>query len=113
MNARGTYRKAFVETTTPAPRGRENASINDVIPGGVEDANPESRDSPMCNCTSEVWPFGPSPNDGGQTESRAPKNNPNRMSDWRSTARPRVELVERNPHDQTDLRQSAGQRSRR
>jgi len=26
-----------------------------VIPGRVEDANPESRDSPMCNCTSEVW----------------------------------------------------------
>src|SRR5882724_2768599 len=26
-------------------------------------ANPESRDSPMCNCTSEVWSFGPSRND--------------------------------------------------
>src|SRR4030081_3438809 len=25
-------------------------------------ANPESRDSPMCNCTSEVWSFGPSRN---------------------------------------------------
>ena len=35
----------------------------DVIPGRVEDANPESRDSPMCNCTSEVWSFGPSRND--------------------------------------------------
>src|ERR1700738_4816598 len=34
-----------------------------VIPGRVEDANPESRDSPMCNCTSEVWSFGPSRND--------------------------------------------------
>ena len=34
-----------------------------VIPGRVENANPESRDSPMCNCTSEVWSFGPSRND--------------------------------------------------
>jgi hypothetical protein len=25
-----------------------------VIPGRIEDANPESRDSPMCHCTSEV-----------------------------------------------------------
>src|SRR3984893_10685086 len=45
-----------------------------VIPG--REANPESRDSPMCNCTSEVWsgachraapcadPLGPSRNDG-------------------------------------------------
>jgi len=30
---------------------------------GVPSANPESRDSPMCNCTSEVWSFGPSRND--------------------------------------------------
>jgi 4-amino-4-deoxy-L-arabinose transferase-like glycosyltransferase len=30
---------------------------------GVRSANPESRDSPMCNCTSEVWSFGPSRND--------------------------------------------------
>src|SRR5437879_9420207 len=35
-----------------------------VIPGRIEDANPESRDSPMCNCTSEVWSCGPSRNDG-------------------------------------------------
>src|SRR6202158_2739498 len=27
--------------------------ISGVIPGRVEDANPESRDSTMCNCTSE------------------------------------------------------------
>src|SRR6266850_7800142 len=26
-------------------------------------ANPKSRDSPMCNCTSEVWSIGPSRND--------------------------------------------------
>src|ERR1700755_2464268 len=26
-----------------------------VIPGRCEASNPESRDSPMCNCTSEVW----------------------------------------------------------
>src|ERR1700704_5020950 len=30
---------------------------------GARSANPESRDSPMCNCTSEVWSFGPSRND--------------------------------------------------
>src|ERR1700737_5440695 len=40
------------------------SSDSTVIPGRVEDANPESRDSPMCNCTSEVWSFGPSRNDG-------------------------------------------------
>src|ERR1700724_4532817 len=33
------------------------------MPGRVEDANPESRDSPMCNCTSEVWSCGPSRNE--------------------------------------------------
>jgi hypothetical protein len=27
---------------------------NAVIPGRCEASNPESRDSPMCNCTSEV-----------------------------------------------------------
>src|SRR5260370_42704049 len=26
-----------------------------VIPGRCEASNPESRDSPMCNCTSAVW----------------------------------------------------------
>jgi hypothetical protein len=42
----------------------------EVIPGRIEDANPESRDSPMCNCTSEVWSFGPSRNDEGAHGSR-------------------------------------------
>src|ERR1700694_1512818 len=37
-----------------------------VIPGRRAASNPESRDSPMCNCTSEVWTFGPSRNDGGR-----------------------------------------------
>jgi methionine biosynthesis protein MetW len=32
--------------------------------GARVSANPESRDSPMCNCTSEVWSFAPSRNDG-------------------------------------------------
>src|ERR1700693_3715293 len=32
--------------------------------GARASANPEPRDSPMCNCTSEVWSFGPSRNDG-------------------------------------------------
>src|SRR5882757_988815 len=36
-----------------------------VIPGRCEAAIPESRDSPMCNCTSEVWCNAPSRNDGG------------------------------------------------
>src|SRR6201996_5412216 len=34
-----------------------------VIPGRCEASNPESRDSPMRNCASEVWSFGPSRND--------------------------------------------------
>src|SRR3982074_143714 len=43
------------------------ASSELVIPGQCEASNPESRDSPMCNCTSEVWSFGPSRNDGTTT----------------------------------------------
>src|SRR5258706_8009637 len=35
-----------------------------VIPGRREASNPESRDSPMRNCASEVWSFGSSRNDG-------------------------------------------------
>src|SRR6266699_1507238 len=31
---------------------------------GARSANPESRDSPMRNCASAVWSFGPSRNDG-------------------------------------------------
>src|SRR3977135_4075877 len=38
-----------------------------VIPGRCAALNPESRDSPMCNRTSEVWSFGPSRNDGIHT----------------------------------------------
>jgi hypothetical protein len=38
-----------------------------VIPGRCEASNPESRDSPMRNCASEVWSFGPSRNDGEST----------------------------------------------
>src|SRR6266852_3211219 len=34
-----------------------------VILGRCEASNPESRDSPMCNCTSEVWSCGLSRND--------------------------------------------------
>jgi len=35
----------------------------DAIPGRREAANPESRDSPMCNCTSEVRLFDAPRND--------------------------------------------------
>jgi len=42
------------------------SSREPVIPGRCEASNPESRDSLMCNCTSEVWSFGPSRNDGVQ-----------------------------------------------
>jgi hypothetical protein len=48
-----------------AKPGRKGMDLDAVIPGRVEDANPESRDSPMCNRTSEVWSFGPSRNDEG------------------------------------------------
>jgi O-antigen ligase len=33
-------------------RARRDEASNAVIPGRIEDANPESRDSPMCNSTS-------------------------------------------------------------
>src|SRR3982074_1473764 len=46
------------------------ASSELVIPGQCEASNPESRDSPMCNCTSEVWSFGPSRNDGARARKR-------------------------------------------
>ena len=36
-------------------RGRGGRASSAVIPGRCEASNPESRDSPMCNCTSEVW----------------------------------------------------------
>jgi hypothetical protein len=39
-----------------------------VIPGRCEASNPESRDSPMRNCASEAWSFGPSRNDGACSE---------------------------------------------
>jgi hypothetical protein len=41
-----------------------------VIPGRCEASNPESRDSPMRNCASEVWSFGPSRNDSREAEAR-------------------------------------------
>ena len=34
-----------------------------VIPGRLEEPNPESWDSPVRNCAPEVWSFGPSRND--------------------------------------------------
>src|SRR6478672_8627249 len=37
-----------------------------VVPGRRVASNPKSRDSPMCNCTSEVWSFEPSRNDQGK-----------------------------------------------
>src|SRR4029077_16843615 len=48
------------------------ASIQAVIPGRCEASNPESRDSPMRNCASEVWSLGPSRNDGGWIGSSLP-----------------------------------------
>jgi hypothetical protein len=50
-----------------APRDREvvcGIGADTVIPGRCEASNPESRDSPMRNCASEVWSCGPSRNDG-------------------------------------------------
>src|SRR6202022_1587379 len=49
--------------------GRSRASrsgrgeVTKSFRGDAAASNPESRDSPMCNCTSEVWSFGPSRND--------------------------------------------------
>ena len=50
-----------------APRDHEvmfGTGADTVIPGRCEASNPESRDSPMRNCASEVWSCGPSRNDG-------------------------------------------------
>jgi hypothetical protein len=46
MNARGTYRKACEETTGPASGGRENASINDVIPERVGETRTRNLEIP-------------------------------------------------------------------
>jgi hypothetical protein len=35
--------------------GSETTKQSAVIPGRCKASNPEPRDSPMCNCTSEVW----------------------------------------------------------
>ena len=44
-------------------RRRGGRRPDSVIPGRCEASKPESRDSPTCNCTSEVWSFGSSRND--------------------------------------------------
>ena len=45
--------------------GRRHCEISlSVIPGRLEEPNPESRDSPGRKCAPEVWSFGPSRNDG-------------------------------------------------
>src|SRR6266851_2502777 len=49
--------------TSAAPESEGGISLA-CHSGARVSANPESRDSPMCNCTSEVWSFGPSRNDG-------------------------------------------------
>src|ERR1700733_15328908 len=49
--------------SSSANAGSERRNLSFVIPGRREAASPESRDSPMCNSTSEVWSFGPSRND--------------------------------------------------
>jgi len=48
---------AKARRTHDRPRGNlseRRGLILDVIPG-MRSIEPESRDSPMCNCTSEVW----------------------------------------------------------
>jgi hypothetical protein len=47
--------------------------------------NPESRDSPMCNGTSDVWSFGPSRNDGEINLSK-PEKAISRCADRRRSA---------------------------
>ena len=49
---------------------RRGVIVGHVIPGRREATNPESRDSPMRNCASEVWSFGPSRNDEHHSELR-------------------------------------------
>src|SRR5260221_14255121 len=47
----------FAKLGHSVPRDRDayvGLDGNAVIPGRCEASNPESRDSPMCNCTSEV-----------------------------------------------------------
>src|SRR5207244_11362115 len=51
------------DATPGGVMGRCASGRSAVIPGRLEEANPESRDSPMRNCASEVWSFGLSRND--------------------------------------------------
>jgi hypothetical protein len=52
-------------STDPFKPGRAQLSANGRHSGArVKRANPESKDSPMCHSTSEVWSSGPSRNDG-------------------------------------------------
>jgi hypothetical protein len=59
--------------STVAQRAKAEATKQSrlVIRGRCEASDPESRDSPMRNCASEVWSFGPSRNDGFWIASRS------------------------------------------
>ena len=45
-------------------REKADVCLDGVIPGRLEGANPESRDSPMRNCAPEVWCLRTIPDDG-------------------------------------------------
>src|SRR5260370_28711393 len=65
----------------------------------VSASHPDSKDSPMCNRTSEVWSFGPSRND--EVASRvAARNDDDPLLDgsrrWFGT-NPKIKVISRNP----------------
>src|SRR5450432_4873409 len=78
---RGEGEKSYVDLSLASLR--RGSDPDSVIPGRCEASNPESRDSPMRNCASEVWsgachraaqsadPLGPSRNDGVWVASRS------------------------------------------
>src|ERR1700681_3774015 len=66
------WRLLFYDTMSAAVPDLDRSTNSSVIPGRRAAANPESRDSPMRNCASEVWSFGPSRNDSCIKQKKRP-----------------------------------------
>src|SRR4051794_12447942 len=89
----------FVKPGRNAPPECEACLYLPSFRGDAKASNPESRDSPMCNCTSEVWSFGPSGNDAsGESAPHSQSSSPGLTG--RSSIPGRLSRAENSPvHD--------------
>src|SRR2546429_9577947 len=72
----GSLRGACHRARIRATRWLAMTEISRLSFRGTRSVSPESRDSPMRNCASEVWSFGPSRNDGACVEAGLPPHQP-------------------------------------